>query len=688
MLIVIVIVIVLGYFIRCIDFNRGQGIVKSMHGNGCPDATCFLSSVANEVTIIPQPVKVEVKKGSFTLTVNAVIVAPAALSNEAASLRDLIEPATKFKFKIEEAATGPQIKLALDPALKNLGREGYTLQVADSEVVIKSSAPAGVFYGVQSLIQLLPPEIVSTNKADAEWSIPCVSITDKPRFAWRAFMLDEARYFKGEKEVLKIIDQMAALKMNVFHWNLTDDQGWRIEIKKYPKLTSIGSKRTNTQIGGWNSPKRSGVPHEGFYTQKQIKSIVAYAQTRHITIVPEIGMPGHAHAAIASYPWLGTKNVPIETSEKFGKHYNTYNPASEKVYQAMSDIFDEVIALFPSPIIHIGGDEVRFNHWKESSEIKALMKKEKLATYADVQIYFTNRIAKIVESKKRNIMGWNEIMGVNVHGGLNGGDEAKSGKLSPDTIVHFWKGSAELAKQAVKNGHKIVNSWHSYTYLDYGYGNISLRKAYDFDPVLKGLTKAEEKQIIGTGCQMWGEWIPTVERMESQVYPRLAAYAEVGWTALDQKDFKSFSRRMKSQSKRWDIQGIGYAKNQVASVTAEDFFNHVKIDRWSPKKVTKNWTNIDFSTAGKVKVTGNYEVVFLYKKGGHALEISEVALMENGKQVATDRHVGFSGRKLSSIVYKLKLSKFKPDATYTLRARIKGSEGADSHGEIRIHVGE
>lgn len=311
--------------------------------------------------------KVEVKKGSFTLTVNTVIVAPAALSNEAASLRDLIEPATKFKFKIEEAATGPQIKLALDPALKNLGREGYTLQVADSEVVIKSSAPAGVFYGVQSLIQLLPPEIVSTNKADAEWSIPCVSITDKPRFAWRAFMLDEARYFKGEKEVLKIINQMAALKMNVFHWHLTDDQGWRIEIKKYPKLTSIGSKRTNTQIGGWNSPKRSGVPHEGFYTQKQIKSIVAYAQTRHITIVPEIGMPGHAHAAIASYPWLGTKNVPIETSEKFGKHYNTYNPASEKVYQAMSDIFDEVIALFPSPIIHIGGDEVRFNHWKESS---------------------------------------------------------------------------------------------------------------------------------------------------------------------------------------------------------------------------------------------------------------------------------------------------------------------------------
>lgn len=638
--------------------------------------------------IIPQPAQIELKQGVFTLSENTVIVAPAVLSNEATALRDLLAPATGMKLKIQEQGGSPAIQLALDPALKKLGREGYTLQAGPNGVVIKSSTSAGVFYGIQSVIQLLPPAIVSKQKVDATWAIPCVSITDQPRFAWRGFMLDEARHFKGEKEVRKLLDQMAALKMNVFHWHLTDDQGWRIEIKKYPKLTSVGSKREDTQIGGWNSAKRAGEPHGGFYTQEQIKSIVAYAKARHITIVPEIGMPGHACAAIAAYPWLGTKNVEIKVPEKFGKHFHTYNPASDKVYQAMSDIFDEVIALFPSPIIHIGGDEVRFDHWKESPEIKALMKKEKLISYADVQIYFTNRIAKMVEAKKRNIMGWNEIMGVNVHGGLNGGDSAKSGKLSPDTIVHFWKGSADLAKQAVKNGHKIVNSWHSYTYLDYGYGNISLSKAYEFDPVLKGLTKEEEKQIIGTGCQMWGEWIPTVARMEAQVYPRLAAYAEVGWTAKAQKNFKSFSKRMKAQSERWDIQGIGYAKGQVAKLTAEDFFNHVKIDQWNPKSVTKEWKQVEFSSGGKIKSAGTYEVVFLYQKGGHAIDISEVALLENGVQVAIDKHIGFSGHKLMNVVYKLKLPKVKPGAKYTLRARIKGSGGSDSHGEIRIHAGE
>jgi len=476
--------------------------------------------------------------------------------------------------------------------------------------------------------------------------------------------------------------------MNVFHWHLTDDQGWRVEIKKYPRLTEVGSKRTDTQRGGWGSPQRSGEPHEGFYTQKQIKEIVAYAAERHITIVPEIGMPGHACAAIASYPELGTRKEPIDVMTVFGKALDVYDPSTDFVYTFLSDVLDEVVELFPSKIIHIGGDEVKFEQWQKSDAVKELMKKKKLSTMADVQIYFTNRMADIVEDKGRNIMGWNEILGDDLHGFLKDGQTAKAAALDSNTIVHFWKGSPELAKRAIRKGHRIVNSYHIYSYLDYGYGSISLGKAYEFDPVFDGLTSEEEKQIIGSGCQMWSEWIPTIERMEYQIFPRLAAYAEVGWTQKENKDFASFKERIKPQLKRWDLQGVDYAKDQVAKVSAQDFFNHVKIDSWNPEKTPSDWEVVEFSTAGKVFEAGTYEVVFLYQKGAHALEISEVSLLQNSKEIASDKHAGFSGGKLNGIVYKLKLPKAKSGAKYILQARVKGSGGTDSSGEIKIRAGE
>ncbi|WP_178932407.1 beta-N-acetylhexosaminidase [Oceaniferula marina] len=655
--------------------------------------TCLSLPVVSAETkpnlILPKPSSTELKQGTFTLTADTLIVAPAALENEAKALRDALAPATGMKLSIQQNRTDkPQVMLALDPSLKSLGPEGYSLQVVSKGALIKSSTPAGVYYGVQSLLQLLPDEIVSRNKVEADWSLPCVQVQDQPRFAWRAFMLDEARHFKGEKEVKKLLDQMAALKMNVFHWHLTDDQGWRIEIKKYPKLTTIGSKRTDTQTGGWGSSKRSGEPHEGFYTQEQIKDIVAYAKARHITVVPEIGMPGHACAAIASYPELGTNKKPIEVMTVFGKALDVYDPSSEFVYTFLSDVLDEVIELFPSRIVHIGGDEVKFEQWQSSKAIKELMKREKLKTMADVQLYFTNRMADIVQKKGRNIMGWNEILGDDLHGFLKGGQTAKAAKLDKDTVVHFWKGSPKLAKRAVVDGHTIVNSLHSYTYLDYGYGSISLGKAYGFNPILNGLSPEEEKRIIGLGCQMWGEWIPTVERMEFQIYPRLAAYAEVGWTQLENKDFDAFKQTMDGQLKRWDIQGIGYAKDQVAKLSAQDFFNHVKVDGWNPAKTPADWKELEFSTEGKITAAGQYEVVFLYQKGTHALDISEVSLLEDGKPVAKDKHEAFSGGQLKGIVYKLKLPEFKQGAKYTVRARIKGNGGTDSHGEVKIRAGE
>jgi hexosaminidase len=648
-----------------------------------------VSIAAPASPIIPAPAEAQMKKGQFTLSAETVIVAPAVLQNEAHALRDLIEPATGIKLAIQsKKSEGKQIMLALDPSLKNLGREGYTLQVVPKGAVIKSSTSTGVYYGIQSLLQLLPPEIVSTEKTDVTWDIPCISVTDQPRFAWRAFMLDEARHFKGEKEVKKLLDQMAALKMNVFHWHLTDDQGWRIEIKKYPKLTSIGSKRTDTQTGTWGRNTRSGKPHSGFYTQEQIKDMVAYAKARHITIVPEIGMPGHACAAIAAYPELGTNKKKIDVMVTFGKALDTYDPSSEFVYEFLSDVLDEVIALFPSRVIHIGGDEVKFEQWKASESVAKLMKREGLKTMADVQLYFTNRMAEIVQKKGRNVMGWNEILGDDIHGFLKGGQTAKANKLDKDTVVHFWYGNPKLAKRAIKNGHTVVNSWAPFTYLDYSYSSIPLEKAYGFDPIIKGLTEKEQKRIIGTGCQMWSEWIPTVADMERQVYPRLAAYSEVGWTAQKNKDFSSFNQRMKGQLKRWDIQGIGYASGQVAKLTASDFFNHNKVAEWNPTLTPADWKNVTFKTGGQIKTAGTYEVVFLYNKGKFALDISEVALLEDGQQVAIDKHTAFSGTKLDGIVYKLKLPKYKAGSKYTLRARIRGNGGTDSYGEVKIRVGE
>jgi hexosaminidase len=312
------------------------------------------------------------------------------------------------------------------------------------------------------------------------------------------------------------------------------------------------------------------------------------------------------------------------------------------------------------------------------------MKREDLSTMADVQIYFTNRIAEIVQSKGRNIMGWNEILGDDLHGFLKDGQTARNAKLDTDTVVHFWSGSPELAKRAIRKGHRIVNSWNVYTYLDYSYASIPLAKAYAFDPVLDGLTPEEQSSIIGSGCQMWGEWIPTVERMEHQIFPRLAAYAEVGWTWLDRKDFASFKKRLNDQLKRWELQGIAYARNQVNVLTRQDFFNVPTMDRWTAAQTPANWETRTFQTANRIQDPGTYEVVFLYSSGVHALQIRNAELLRNGDVIDTDAHEAFSGNSLNGIVYSFELPEGTPAGTYTIRAEVKGSGGTDSNGEVKI----
>ncbi|MBB4080021.1 hexosaminidase [Lewinella aquimaris] len=518
---------------------------------------------AQTVDIVPRPQEILIGEGSFMVDEQVQIAASAKSRETAVILQNYIAEITGYQVDIVEA-TGLGSNIIGFELDEELAEEAYRLVITDKGVLILAASAAGWFYGVQSLVQLFPdrtdvPERVST------FRIPALTINDAPRFSWRAFMLDEGRFFKGAEQVKLLLDEMAHLKMNVFHWHLVDDQGWRIEIKKYPLLTEIGSKRKSSQVGPlkWESPIQSAEPHEGFYTQEQIKEIVAYAQKRHITVVPEIEMPGHSSAAIAAYPWLGTAKKEIEVPIRFGVSEDVYDVSDPKVIEFLTDVLDEVIELFPSEVIHIGGDEVKYTHWNSSISVQEYMQENGLVTPAELQVFFTNGISQYLQRKDRRMMGWNEIMGHQLHDYQDAAKTKSDQKLAESTVVHFWKGDLELATQAAESGFEIVNSIHSSTYLDYSYTSIPLSKAYAFDPVPENLDPRYNDNIIGTGCQMWGEWIPTDGQMHFLAFPRIAAYAEVGWTEVENKDFDAFKTALPRLQQRWSRKGIYYAPDSV-----------------------------------------------------------------------------------------------------------------------------
>lgn len=517
---------------------------------------------AQDLHITPQPQKVIFEQGDFKINSETQIVFDDKSKTVAKNLQQYFNDNYGLSIKLTEYQSLKKnfITFQVD---KNLSNEAYELTVSEDKIIICAKSETGWFYAIQSLKQLCSYNSYFS-KYEKYIKVKSVKIEDAPRFKWRSFMLDEARYFKGMQQVKMLLDEMAFLKMNVFHWHLVDDQGWRIEIKKYPKLTEIGSKRKSTQIGPlqWESPIQSAEPHEGFYTQNQIKEIITYAKERHITVVPEIEMPGHSTAAIASYPWLGTSGKEIEVPIKFGVGKDVYNVTNQRVIQFLTDVLDEVMALFPSEVIHIGGDEVKYNHWKASNAVQKYMKAKKLETPADLQVYFTNNISKYLQNKGRRMMGWNEIMGHNLHHYQDKKDTKTTQKLAKESIIHFWKGDVELATTAASNGYEIVNSLHNFTYLDYSYKNLPLSKAYSFDPVPEKLDKKYHHKVIGLGCQMWGEWIPTDGEMHYNVFPRIAAYAEVGWTSKTNKNFKNFKKSLKYLQKRWTAKEIYFAPDE------------------------------------------------------------------------------------------------------------------------------
>lgn len=509
---------------------------------------------ANPLSIIPYPNSVVTYPGSYKFEYCSLSFNK-ELKNEAVYLKNVLKE--DFGMNSVFSKKRGNICMILSPQFENA--EGYRLQIDKEGVRIYASSPQGIFYGIQTLRQVLR---MQHNELCAGY----LTIDDEPAFRWRAFMLDDARAFKGVKVVKQLLDEMAILKMNTFHWHLTEDQGWRIEIKKYPKLTEVGATRDSTQLNWYESTTFDGVPLTGFYTQKEIKEIVKYAADRHITIIPEIEMPGHASAAIAAYPWLGTSGEAIKVPCVFGVLSEAFNVADPKVLGFLEDVIDEVIELFPSKIIHIGGDEVKYEQWKGSPVVQDFMKEKGIGSPNELQVWFTNHIYDYLQSKGKRMMGWNDITGDKLHHYHDSVEGDMRQKLSSDALVQFWTGDLELLQKAAKNGHEIVNSFHEYTYLNYNHDRITpgleysfvpipLEKAYSFSPVPKNFPVQWRKQIIGMGCQMWGEWIPTVKSMYKMIYPYWAAHAETGWTQENRKDYERFKNALSYFIARWTDKG-------------------------------------------------------------------------------------------------------------------------------------
>lgn len=455
------------------------------------------------------------------------------------------------------------ISIAQDASLKQYGPEAYRLEAADGRISIRAADARGVYYAGQSLAQMLPSAFFDgrADKKALAWKVAekPFSILDYPRFAWRAFMLDEARHFFGEEEVKKLIDQMGVLKLNVLHWHLSDDAGWRIQINKYPRLTSVGGRRRDTEVETWGSGKYAGKPHEGFYTQEQVRRIVRYAAERNITVVPEIDVPGHSAAAIVSYPELKLSARPLPEVPVSFNDGAAFDPTSERTYQFIGDIMTELAALFPGGIIHIGGDEVRYKkYWEGVPHIEAFMKKKGIKTFPDLQIMFTNRLSRMLAGKGIRMMGWNEILGSDVHD--DGGRGAALGRLDGNALIHFWYGSDKIAARAIEDGHQVVNSTSRMTYINKDEQELPLSKSYSFEPVFAGLKPELQNRVIGLGCQVWTEWIPDADKLERHVFPRLAAYAETGWSRKEDKDYQDFLRRLKGYVKILDVLGIRHGE--------------------------------------------------------------------------------------------------------------------------------
>lgn len=523
-----------------------------------------------KISIIPRPSLIEELAGHFEIREGFFLVVDmnnSEIRNTAEFFAGKLRKAPALEVPVrdtqEAVLTADVLELRINKEDKDLGREGYSLEIGKESIILEAPEAPGLFYGIQTLLQLLPPEIAAEKMLEPNTPLllPCLRIKDTPRFPYRGMHLDVGRHFFPKSFIKKYIDILSLHKFNTFHWHLTEDQGWRIEIKKYPKLTQIASTRRETLVGHARSLPRTfdGQPYGGYYTQEDIKEIVAYASRRYVTIIPEIEMPGHSQAALAAYPELSCTGGPFEVSTQWGIHREVYCAGNDQVFAFLEDVLAEVIDLFPGTYIHIGGDECPKDRWKACEKCQARIKAEGLTDENELQSYFIKRIEKFLLSKGRSLIGWDEIL---------------EGGLAPEATVMSWRGM-EGGFEAAKQGHDVIMTPVSHCYFDYYQGDpeseplaiggyTTLKKVYAFEPIPEELAPEEARHILGTQGNVWTEYIRTPDYAEYMSLPRMSALAEVVWSPRNARDWKDFRQRLGRHFERLEAMDVSYSPGSFA----------------------------------------------------------------------------------------------------------------------------
>ena len=559
--------------------------------------------------LIPFPSYINMGTGSFVFNAMTTVL----YNTNDIELNKAIQPfvnqfrnVSALSLLIEETNkhTKNVVQVIIDKKADTLGEEGYYLSVNKDKIIISAFNYTGIYYAFQTLRQLLPKEIESTAKVDKlKWEVPCLTISDKPRFQWRGMQLDCGRHFIDKKSIKRYIDFLSYYKMNRFHWHLTEDQGWRIEIKKYPKLTEVGAWRTETD----------GSRYGGYYTQDDVKEIVAYAAEHFITVIPEIEMPGHSVAAIASYPFLSCTGLPINVEHNWGVHKDIYCVGNDSSFTFIQDVLDEIISLFPAKYIHIGGDEAPKFRWEHCSKCQARIKKEGLKDEFELQSYFIKRIEAYLKTKDRSIIGWDEIL---------------EGGFAPSATVQSWRG-IEGAIKAATSGHDAIVSPNISTYFNRDAKILDLKKVYSFEPIPQVLNSEQSKHILGGECNLWTERC-NQEEIDDRMFPRLLAMTEALWSLPQNKNYDAFYERVQKHYSVLDMMGINYGYETQPFVFKSAFD---KVSNTFTVTIIPGQSNIKFyyTTDGSnptVK-SNNYTKPIVFSKSGSM----KVAVFINGKRL-------------------------------------------------------
>ncbi len=568
----------------------------------------------NDINIVPVPAEMKVQPSAkFEINNNTELVLEGSgLERSATFFNDYLQQFYGFKLKMTKKNTAKNAIILNYERLDNILPGAYTLKVNNNGVSIAGDNETGVFYGIQTLLQLLPVTVNYKQPIlNHILSIPQIEIKDYPRFAYRGMHLDVCRHFFPVDYVKKYIDYLAFYKFNTFHWHLTDDQGWRIEIKKYPKLTAVGSCRKRTLIGRYGSNKYDSIRYCGYYTQDDIKEIVKYAADRYITVIPEIEMPGHATAALASYPFLGCTKGPYEVMDTWGGSPDPFCPGNDSTYTFLENVLDEVMQLFPSKYIHIGGDECPKERWKTCPVCQKRIKTEGLKNEHELQSYFVRRIEKYINGKGRQIIGWDEIL---------------EGGLAPNATVMSWRGE-EGGITAARQQHNVIMTPGTYCYLDHSQsknedsvtigGYLPLETVYNYEPIPKQLNAQEAKYIMGAQGNLWTEYISNPRKVEYMIFPRMSALSEVLWSPKGKRDWQDFQRRLPVTYTRYREWGTNYSTafyDLQSSILPTTNYNGVLLKLESKSKngkiiyvkgLTTNAT-FNYSDPILISASGNY----------------------------------------------------------------------------------